>query len=73
MAGLETSDSDQAQRVTSLEGNVAANTSEIESVTDRTIALESQMNGYTLLVITQDEYDALTTKDPHTIYYVKEE
>ncbi|MCC8187426.1 MAG: hypothetical protein LIP08_07935 [Bacteroides sp.] len=73
MDGLEASNSDHTERVASLEENVGVNISDIESVTDRTTVLESQMNGYILLVITQDEYDALTTKDPHTIYYVKEE
>ncbi|MCD8030480.1 MAG: hypothetical protein LUF85_06585 [Bacteroides sp.] len=45
----------------------------IKSIADRTSTLESQINGYTLLMVTQDEFDAITAKEPNTIYYVKEE
>ena len=36
-------------------------------------ALESALGGLKLVQLTQSEYEALTTKDANTLYFIKEE
>lgn len=43
------------------------------NVDDTLTDLEDKLNGYTLVVLTQAEYDALPTKDDNTLYFIKED
>lgn len=57
-----------------IENNVISATGgggDTSALETRIAALEAALGGYKLVALTQSEYDALTTKDENTLYFIK--
>lgn len=55
------------------EEKIATLESSLSAANQKITALESALGGLKLVQLTQSEYDALTTKDANTLYFIKEE
>lgn len=53
-----------------LSGQVSTNTSNISTVSASTASNTTALGGLSLVKLTQSAYDALTTKDPNTLYVI---
>lgn len=55
------------------EEKIAKLETSLSEANQKITALESALGGLKLVQLTQSEYDALTTKDANTLYFIKEE
>lgn len=66
-----TNNSDLDERVTGLENAVGVPYTNSNNISTRLTSLESAIGGYTLWVGTKSQYEAITSPDPNTIYFIK--
>lgn len=63
----------ESEEVEALKSKVQTLESSLSAANQKITALESALGGLKLVQLTQSEYDALTTKDANTLYFIKEE
>ena len=63
----------ESEEVEALKSKVQTLESSLSAAEQKITALESALGGLKLVQLTQSEYDALTTKDANTLYFIKEE
>ena len=53
-------------------GDVLSLHQRVEDNTTNIVSLQNKINGYTIVVLTESEYEALEEKDENTLYFIEE-